>query len=45
MGHKGVDEGTYERLVSGSPYIVVYEIRKKPNAVLVIAVVHGSRDR
>lgn len=45
MGHKGVDDGTYERGVSGTPHIIVYEIRKKPGAVLVIAVVHGSRDR
>ena len=45
MGHKGRDEGTYERGVSDTPYIVVYEIRKKPSAVLVIAVVHGARDR
>jgi len=27
MGHKGRDEGTYERGVSDTPYIVVYEIR------------------
>ena len=45
MGHEGRDDGTYERGVSETPYIVVYEVRKKPNAVLVIAVVHGSRDR
>jgi plasmid stabilization system protein ParE len=45
MGHKGVDDGTYERVVSGTPYIVVYEIRKNPSAVLVITVVHGARDR
>jgi len=45
MGHKGTDEGTYERIVSGTPYIIVYEIRKKPSAVLAIAVVHGARDR
>ena len=45
MGHKGLDQGTYERGVSDTPYIVVYEIRKKPSAVLVIAVVHGARDR
>jgi plasmid stabilization system protein ParE len=37
--------GTYEREVSGTPYIVVYEIRKRPSAVRVIAVVHGARDR
>jgi toxin ParE1/3/4 len=45
MGHKRRDEGTYERSVSDTPYIVVYEIRKKESAVLVIAVVHGARDR
>jgi plasmid stabilization system protein ParE len=43
MGHKRRDEGTYGRGVSGTPYIVVYELRKKPSAVLVIAVVHGAR--
>jgi len=45
MGHKGRDEGTYERGVSETPYIVVYELRKKPSAILVIAVVHGARNR
>ena len=45
MGHAGRDAGTHERGVSGTPYIVVYEIQKKPSAVLVIAVVHGAQDR
>ena len=45
MGHTGRDAGTYERGVSGTPYIIAYEVRKKPSAVLVIAVVHGARDR
>jgi plasmid stabilization system protein ParE len=45
MGDEGMDDGTYERGVSGTPYIVVYEVRKKPSAVLVIAVLHGARDR
>ena len=45
MGHEGKEKGTYERGVSGTPYIIVYEVRKKPSAVLVIAVVHGARDR
>ncbi len=45
MGHEGMDDGTYERGVSGTPYIVVCEVRKKPSAVLVIAVLHGARDR
>jgi plasmid stabilization system protein ParE len=45
MGHEGRDEGTYERGVPDTPYIVVYEVRKKPSAVLVVSVVHGARDR
>jgi plasmid stabilization system protein ParE len=45
MGHEGRDEGTYERGVPGTPYIAVYEVREKPSAVLVIAVVHGARNR
>ena len=45
LGHEGRDKGTYERAVSGTPYIIVYEIRRKPSGVLVISVVHGARDR
>jgi toxin ParE1/3/4 len=45
MGHEGSDAGTYERGVSRTPYIIVYEVRKKPSTVLVIAVIHGSRKR
>jgi toxin ParE1/3/4 len=45
LGHEGRDRGTYERTVSRTAYIIVYEIRRKPSAVLVIAVVHGARGR
>lgn len=45
LGHEGRDKGTFERSVPGTPYIVVYEICKKPSAVLVIAVIHGARNR
>ncbi len=45
MGHRWIGYGADEWGVSDTPYIVVYEIRKKPSAVLVIAVVHGARDR
>lgn len=45
LGHAGRDEGTYERTVSGTPYVIVYELRRKPSAVLVIAVFHGARER
>jgi plasmid stabilization system protein ParE len=45
MGHEGRGKGTYERGVSGTPYIAVYELRKKPSAVLVFTVVHGGQNR
>jgi plasmid stabilization system protein ParE len=45
MGHRGQDHGTYERRVSATPYLVIYEVRKRPSAVIVIAVLHGARDR
>lgn len=45
LGHKGRAPGTYERGVSGTPYIIVYKISDTPAAVLVGAIVHGARDR
>lgn len=45
MGRRGRAHGTLERVVSGTPYIVVYEISRKPDAVVVTAVFHGSQDR
>lgn len=45
LGHRGQGAGTYERRVSQTPYIIVYEFRAKPSAVIVIAVMHGARDR
>jgi toxin ParE1/3/4 len=45
IGHEGRDPGTHERGVSGTPYIIVYELQEKPSAVSLIAVVHGARKR
>jgi len=45
MGHFGRDEGTYEWVVPRLPYIVVYEIDRSQSRIVVIAVVHGARDR
>jgi toxin ParE1/3/4 len=36
---------TWERVVPHTPYIVVFEFTKNPTAIIVIAVVHGARDR
>lgn len=43
MGHAGRDEGTFEWVVPRLPYIVVYEIHRDRDEVIVIAVVHGAR--
>lgn len=45
LARPGRVRGTYERLVAGTPYIVVFELWVKPAAVVVTAVVHGARNR
>lgn len=45
LGHEGRTHGTYERVVSGTPYIIVYELWEKPDAVIVTAIFHGAQDR
>lgn len=45
MGRYGRDEGTFEWVVPRLPYIVVYEIHRERNEVIVAGVVHGAQDR
>ena len=46
MGHVGRAPGTYEWVVTGLPYIVVYKIDSDNNEVQIItAVFHGAQDR
>ena len=45
MGHAGRDEGTFEWVVPRLPYIVVYEIHRERDEMIVVAVVHGAQDR
>jgi toxin ParE1/3/4 len=45
MGHVGRAPGTYEWVVTGLPYIVVYKIDRDNNEVHVTAVFHGAQDR
>lgn len=45
LSRPGRVNGTYERVVTHTPYIVVFELWQKPAAVVVVAVVHGARDR
>ncbi len=43
MGRPGQVQGTRELIEY--PYIIVYRVREEAREVLVLAVVHGARDR
>jgi len=45
MGHAGRARGTYEWVVRGLPYIIVYRVDDVLDELTVIAVVHGAQDR
>ena len=45
MGPRGRAANTYERLVAGTPYIIVYELQHQPTALIVVAIFHGSQSR
>jgi toxin ParE1/3/4 len=45
LARPGRARGTFERLVAGTRYIVVFELWTKPAAVVITAVVHGARNR
>jgi toxin ParE1/3/4 len=45
IGHAGQDPGTYEWVVVGLPYIIVYEIIEAANEVAIVAVFDGRQDR
>ena len=45
MGHVGHARGTYEWVVVGLPYIIVYEVDAAADEVAIIAVFHGAQDR
>ena len=44
-GHTGRVAGTYEWVVRGLPYIIVYQVRDDGREVVVLSIVHGARDR
>ena len=45
MGHVGRVLGTYEWVVPGLPYILVYEVHVADDLVAVTAVFHGAQNR
>lgn len=45
LGHVGRGAGTFEWVVPGLPYIVVYRVNADDNVVDIVTVVHGAQDR
>ena len=45
LSRDGRAKGTRERVVSGSRYVIVFEVWEKPRALVVTGVVHGARNR
>jgi toxin ParE1/3/4 len=45
MGHAGRAAATYEWVIPGLPYILVYQVREDADLVIVTAVFHGAQDR
>jgi toxin ParE1/3/4 len=45
IGHAGQAPGTYEWVVVGLPYIIVYEILEAADEVAIVAVFDGRQDR
>jgi toxin ParE1/3/4 len=45
MGHAGRTLGTYEWVIPGLPYILVYQVRDDVDLVIVTGVFHGAQTR
>ncbi|HEX4052943.1 MAG TPA: type II toxin-antitoxin system RelE/ParE family toxin [Tepidisphaeraceae bacterium] len=45
MGHAGRVAGTFEWVVRSLPYIIVYEIVRERNELIVIGVFHGAQEK
>ncbi len=46
-GRPGRVAGTYEKVVTGSPYIIAYEIGTQPNGeecIIILRLIHGARN-
>jgi toxin ParE1/3/4 len=45
LGHPGLVPGTYEWVIPGLPYILVYRVHEEQDVVSVDAVFHGAQNR
>ena len=45
LSRPGRAKGTWESVVAGTSYIIVFELWERPAAVVVTGVIHGARNR
>ncbi|MEJ2624649.1 MAG: type II toxin-antitoxin system RelE/ParE family toxin [Pseudolabrys sp.] len=45
LGHTGRRTGTFEWVVTGLPYVIVYRINTEDELIDVVAVFHGAQNR
>jgi plasmid stabilization system protein ParE len=45
IGHTGTATGTLESVVTGLPYVIVYEIRESDDKIVVLGIYHGAQIR
>jgi toxin ParE1/3/4 len=45
MGRRGSVTGTREMVVRRLPYVIVYEVRRENNELVILAVLHGAQRR
>jgi toxin ParE1/3/4 len=45
MGHVGHDSRTLEWVVPRLPYVVIYEVDREQDRIIVTAIFHGAQDR
>ena len=45
MGHAGREPDTFEWVVPRLPYIVIYEVDRVRERIVITAVLHGAQDR
>lgn len=45
IGHTGTAAGTLEWVVTGLPYVIVYEVSEANSEVVVLGIYHGAQTR
>lgn len=45
MGRAGIAPHTYEWIITGLPYIVVYEIHSDPDLIVILGIFHSAQNR